>query len=263
MNPTLARNNMPSTKTSRPYVMSIAGFDPSAGAGLLADIKCFEQHEVYGFGICSALTVQTDAAFLKNNWLNASQIIDKLAPLLFRFDLSAVKIGLIKNIAVLLEVVAYLKKYQPEISIVIDPVLKASAGYEFHDWENGLKKLLPVLEQIDLITPNYPEMLTLGGKDSAFATAASWSKHCPVLLKGGHLEVNRGTDFLFIAGEVQELQPSAEKVYQKHGSGCVLSASITAYLAKGKTLTEACISAKKYTENFLNSNETLLGYHKL
>jgi len=250
-------------KTPRPYVMSIAGFDPTAGAGVLADIKCFEQHEVYGFGICTALTVQTDSDFLKNEWLSATQIIEQIAPLLSRFKVTAVKIGLIKGIAVLLEVIAYLKQHQPDIIIVMDPVLKASAGYEFHDWEDGFKQLLPVLKQIDLITPNYPEMTALGGKDEAFTTAKAWSSYCPVLLKGGHMENHRGTDFLFVMGGIHELKPKVDHVYQKHGSGCVLSASIIASMAHGNDLLAACKIAKRDTEQFLNSNETLLGYHKL
>lgn len=243
--------------------MSIAGFDPTGGAGLLGDIKCFEQHEVYGFGICSALTIQTDFDFFKNDWLDAGRIIDQMLPLLSHFPVAAVKIGLIKSIDVVLEVIACLKNQAPAIKIIMDPVLKASAGYTFHDWENGLEQLLPVLNQIDLITPNYTEMLNLGGQDEAFTTARNWSAYCPVLLKGGHMETNTGTDFLFENGLLHELKPASTKIYQKHGSGCVLSAAITAELAKTNTLLTACVQAKKYTAQFLNSNDTLLGYHKL
>src|SRR5690349_11279118 len=124
---------MTTTRKNRLYVLSIAGFDPSAGAGVLADVKCFEQHEVYGFGICSALTVQTDSDFIKNDWLDAAQIINQLAPLLAKFPIAACKIGLIKDRVVLLEVIAYLKLHIPSLKIVVDPVLKASSGYEFHD----------------------------------------------------------------------------------------------------------------------------------
>lgn len=254
---------MKTISAERPYVMSIAGFDPTAGAGLLADVKCFEQHGVYGFGICSALTIQTDHAFLKNDWLNAQQIIDQMTPLLHRFEISAVKIGLIKSITVLLEVIANLKKYAPNIRIVMDPVLKASAGYEFHDWEDGLRQLRPVLKQIDLITPNYPEMLSLGGKTEVFETATAWAAYCPVLLKGGHSATDVGTDYLFEHSQVHQLKPDVTHIHQKHGSGCVLSAAITAKLAQGLSLSEACIQAKKYAEQFLNSNNTLLGYHNL
>ncbi|MOA35845.1 Hydroxymethylpyrimidine/phosphomethylpyrimidine kinase [compost metagenome] len=141
--------------------------------------------------------------------------------------------------------------------------MKASAGYTFHDWENGLEQLLPVLKKIDLITPNYPEMLYLGRENEVFTTAKIWSAYCPVLLKGGHNTKNIGTDYLYVDDQVHELKPDIKTIYQKHGSGCVLSAAITATLAKGKELLEACILAKVNTEHFLNSNESLLGYHKL
>lgn len=251
------------TLAQRPYVMSIAGFDPSGGAGLLADIKCFEMQEVYGFGICTALTVQTDREFLKNDWLSATQIIDQIAPLISQFKISAVKIGLIKDLSVIMEVVTYLKETDQRMQIVMDPVLKASAGYAFHDWENGFNELQPVLEQIDLITPNFPEMMTLGGRREVFATAETWATHVPVLLKGGHAETNTGTDYLFANGKRYEMKPGDQPVYQKHGSGCVLSSAITAQLAKGASLQKACALAKKYVEQFLTSNTSLLGYHKL
>lgn len=246
---------------SRPYVMSIAGFDPSAGAGLLADIKCFEQLQVYGFGVCTALTVQTDSHFLKNQWLDAEQIIEQFALLLPKFEIRACKIGLIKNSRTLLEVLSYLRQHAPDIRIVLDPVLKASAGYAFHDWENALPKLEPALRQLDLITPNYTEMQRLAAQNEVLPAARRWAAYCPVLLKGGHLPENKGLDYLLENGQLHELQPDVEGVEEKHGSGCVLSAAITAQLAKGESLLDACLSAKRYTEKFLNSNKSLLGYH--
>lgn len=247
----------------RPYVMSLAGFDPSAGAGILADIKCFEHLQVYGFGVCTALTVQTDNEFLNSDWLDATRIIDQAAPLLHKFSVSACKIGLIQNLEVLLEVLAFLRLKSPEIKIVLDPVLRASAGYTFHDWGHGLLKLVPVLKQLDLITPNYLEMQTLAGPANLHTAAREWTACCPVLLKGGHSEKNTGTDYLFEGNELHELKPGVSSVYQKHGSGCVLSAAITAQLARGLSLYNACAAAKKYIEQFLNSNPSLLGYHQL
>jgi len=243
--------------------MSIAGFDPSAGAGLLADIKCFEQHEVYGFGVCSALTVQTDDEFLSNEWQTAQQIIDQAAPLLKKFRPSACKIGLIQNLEVLQQVLDFLKKQVPDLKIVLDPVLKASAGYDFHDWHDGLTRLIPVLKQLDLITPNYNEMKVLAGNLDVLVAANAWSAHCALLLKGGHSPLKPGTDCLFESGGYRKLKPLANHIEQKHGSGCVLSAAITARLAHGHTLAEACSLAKAYIEQFLNSNTSLLGYHKL
>jgi hydroxymethylpyrimidine/phosphomethylpyrimidine kinase len=252
--------------TDRPYVMSIAGFDPSAGAGVLADVKCFEQHDVYGFGVCSALTVQSDIAFYKTDWINANGIIEQLKPLLDKFDVKAAKIGLIRDIDVLLEVVEYLKQHG-SMQLVLDPVIRASAGYAFHDWSDALLRFQPVLGHLDLLTPNAEEMKSLGGtafvEDSIDVLAMEWAKYCPVLLKGGHIEEETGTDCLFLEKDRIKFRPEAPSVYQKHGSGCVLSASITANLGLGHSLPVACQKAKTYIETFLNSNHGLLGYHRL
>lgn len=245
---------------NRPYAISIAGFDPSAGAGVLADVKCFEQHQVYGFGICSALTIQTDTEFLKNDWLDSLQIIAQLEPLMARFKVTACKIGLIKDVSVLHEVVDFIKSKSPDLKIIIDPVLKSSSGYEFHDWANGIGVLAPVLKQIDLITPNYNEMLSLGGQ---IESISFWAQYCPVLLKGGHSPALKGTDYLYEGGNIHEFSPGVTDVHQKHGSGCVLSAAIAANVALGYPLKQACCNGKLYIEKFLNSNNTLLGYHSL
>ncbi|TKC05925.1 hydroxymethylpyrimidine/phosphomethylpyrimidine kinase [Pedobacter frigoris] len=249
----------------RPYVISIAGFDPSAGAGVLADIKCFEQHQVYGFGICSSLTIQNDTDFIKNQWISAQQIIAQLAPLLHKFDVTVCKIGLIENVKVLHQVITYLKQHNSNMKIVLDPVLAATGGFEFHDWHNGLTQLIPALKQINLITPNYQEFRKMANvaDEDVHNVASNWAKYCPVLLKGGHNVYAPGTDFLFEYSEFHTLNPTAEEVEQKHGSGCILSSSIAANLALGHSLRDACKLAKVYIEQFLNSNSTLLGYHSL
>jgi len=250
----------------RPYVISLAGFDPSAGAGVLADVKCFEQHHVYGFAICTAITVQNDMDFLSCEWRSAAGIIRELEPLVRKFNLVAAKVGLIRDEEVLLEVICYLKSCMPEIRIVFDPVLKASAGFSFHNWNDGLSRLRPVLTQLELICPNFEEMTVMGHRDTkAQDTARNWAQYCPVLLKGGHHPLYPGTDYLYLSGgqtsNVIVLRPEPGGIYEKHGSGCVLSAAVTANLALGHGLPTACRLAKSYTAAFLKSNETLLGYH--
>lgn len=253
----------------RPYVISIAGFDPTAGAGVLSDLKCFEALGVYGFGICSALTVQTDSEFLKNDWLDAGQIIGQFQPLMKKFPVGLAKIGLIKDLDTLEEVCLVLKSLNPEIKIVLDPILKASAGYKFHEWNLAPEKLNKVLKQLYLITPNFQEMESLaGGQESDEAgrpdvhqLCRSWSETCAVLLKGGHNPDAPGTDYLYRKKGQMELKPGVSEIFQKHGSGCVLSAAITAALARGNSMEESCLQGKKYIEHFLNSNTSLLGYH--
>ncbi|OQP38809.1 hydroxymethylpyrimidine/phosphomethylpyrimidine kinase [Niastella yeongjuensis] len=247
-------------QTERPNVLTIAGFDPSGGAGLLADCKTFEQHEVYGFGVATAWTVQTDDRFLNIHWLSAEQIIEQLQPLMNKYVVSACKIGIIDSLDTLVDVIAFLKENSPEVQIVWDPVLKASAGYDFHAVET-FHDLDAVLASLTLVTPNYNELQQLQSITGEALVKNDQAVYCPVLLKGGHRPDAQGTDTLYEPAGQTIIEPGVEKVFPKHGSGCVLSAAITARLAQGATVAAACRSAKQYVETFLNSNQSLLGYH--
>ncbi|THU39717.1 hydroxymethylpyrimidine/phosphomethylpyrimidine kinase [Niastella caeni] len=246
----------------RPYVLSIAGFDPSGGAGVLADCKTFEQHAVYGFGVCSALTAQTDDSFVNVNWISAEQIIEQLEPLLKKFVVPACKIGIIESPDTLIAVIRCMKEYNPGIQIVWDPVLKASAGYDFHAI-NIFHSLEAILSTVTLVTPNYNELQHLQTITNDVLIKDDRSVFCSVLLKGGHRLDALGTDTLYETGGNTIIEAGVDKVYPKHGSGCVLAAAITARLAQGHSLQEACRMAKQYVETFLNSNQSLLGYHSI
>ena len=246
----------------RPYVLTIAGFDPSGGAGVLADCKTFEQHGVYGFGVCTALTVQTDDSFLNMHWLSAEQIIEQLQPLVSKFVVSACKIGIINSPETLLTVIRFLKDYNPAIRIVWDPVLKASAGFEFHE-VNTFRNLEEILTEVTLLTPNYNELQQLQLITGEKLIKDDHAVFCPVLLKGGHRPDALGTDTLYEPGGFTVIEAGVDKVFPKHGSGCVLSAAIAARLATGQPLKKCCKLAKQYVETFLNSNQSLLGYHSV
>ncbi|QEK51238.1 hydroxymethylpyrimidine/phosphomethylpyrimidine kinase [Pedobacter aquae] len=248
--------------TTRPYVLSIAGLDPSAGAGLIADCKVFEQLKVYGFGVSSAITVQDEANVYELNWLDENQIMKQLEPLVATYPIQACKIGIVKDIDLLLQIVDFLKDKLPHIKIIVDPVLKSSSGFDFmsYDGEQSWKKLL---SKVELITPNYLEMKILSQNKEVLEATKEWARYGNILLKGGHHTEHLGIDFLFTNQEVKRFMPSETLVYPKHGSGCVLSAAITSYLALGFCLTESCDLAKTYTEQFLNSEKGLLGYHHL
>lgn len=260
---------------NRPNVLSIAGFDPSAGAGVLADVKTFEQCGVYGMGVISALTYQNDITFDRVEWLSLQQIISQIDVLQQRFQFDYIKIGLIENLNVLNKLVDYLTQHptsniycQPEPvegqhpKIIFDPILKASTGFEFHNSIN--KNLLEkICSQLYLITPNIPEALQLGDTTSAIESCNYLSSFCNVYLKGGHSEESKGKD-IFLKKETKQqivFDTYSSEAHPKHGSGCVLSSAITAFLAKGLSLEEACSEAKKYITSFLSSTETLLGYH--
>ncbi|SDM38368.1 hydroxymethylpyrimidine/phosphomethylpyrimidine kinase [Siphonobacter aquaeclarae] len=242
----------------RPYALSIAGLDPSAGAGLLADVKTFETCRVYGLGVCTALTVQHDSRFDSVDWVAFPQIQAQSALLLERYPVSVIKIGLIESYEVLDRLVSWLAANWPAITLIWDPILKASAGFAFHDGTPAHS-----LDALSLITPNMPESIQLSGHSDAREGALMLSTHCPVYLKGGHAggEVFI-TDRLYQKGTetahyTSPFLPSGEK----HGSGCVVSSAIAAGLALGRSLPEACAFAKEYTGQFLGSTPTLLGFH--
>jgi hydroxymethylpyrimidine/phosphomethylpyrimidine kinase len=256
-------NKQQTTTPKRPNILSIAGFDPTGGAGLLADIKTFEANKVSGFGVMSALTFQNDIEFEKVEWLTLEKIIDQILVLQKRFQFEYIKIGLIENLDILHQLILHLNSNISNPQIIWDPILKASAGFNFHDKIERLK-LEEICKNIFLITPNFEEIKTLTGEQDEKKAAKDLSKFCHVFLKGGHNENDLGRDFLFTTDGKEFSFRAKQKIeFGKHGSGCVLSSAITANLAKEFNLHRACLRAKQYTAKFLNSNKNLLGYHKI
>jgi hydroxymethylpyrimidine/phosphomethylpyrimidine kinase len=246
------------------FVLSIAGFDPSAGAGILADIKTFQAHQVYGLGVVSALTFQNDIEFENVKWIETADIVKQIALLQKRFDFTVVKMGLIKNLDTLTDVVHYLIHTQKNCRIIWDPIVKASAGFQFHQ-NFDMEKLHTVLKKIYLITPNTHEVKFLSNETDALNAARKLSDHCHVLLKGGHADAEKGVDYLFAENQSDAfcIHPSLNdtEISPKHGSGCVLSSSLASFLTLGYPLHIACEKAKRYTEKFLASTTELTGIH--
>ena len=248
------------THQYRPYVLSIAGFDPSAGAGLLADIKTFEENSVYGLGVVSALTWQNDISFEKVEWVDIDKITGQVEVLLKRFEIKYIKIGLIESFDVLEKLIEYLKGRIKDPVIIFDPILKASAGFTFHN--KPQKYLAEVLQNIYCITPNIPEAQQLFGAEDLQATLEDNSELVNIYLKGGHGDESSVLDMLFTSDHTYAFSNDRLPKGEKHGSGCVLSSALTAQLALGNALPLAAELANAYTYRFLASNETLLGYHK-
>jgi hydroxymethylpyrimidine/phosphomethylpyrimidine kinase len=244
----------------RPCVLSFAGFDPSAGAGILADIKTFEAIGCYGLGICSGLTVQNDIHFEKVEWTPLELMEAQFNLLKDRFKIACVKIGLIENVESLKKVLGFLKRHDQNIKIICDPILKASAGFDFKQEWHG-ESLRIICESLCLLTPNRDEIKILMPEMEEEQGAEELSIHCAVLLKGGHLNGPDATDLLF-ENKIRT-KYAAKKILNgaKHGSGCVLSAAIAGFLAQGNTLQEACQLGRNYMNAYLSSTTNLLGYH--
>lgn len=247
--------------TNRPFVLSIAGFDPSGGAGVLADVKTFEQHQVYGLAIATGNTIQTENSFQNIQWTEISFVLDSISVLFQNYTIKAVKIGIVPSITYLKSLVEAIRKHSTAVKIVWDTVLKSTTDFEFTTLENQ-SAVLEILKQVDVITPNYEEIKCINPSlEAPEIVALHLSEYCAIVLKGGHHPVQKGFDYLFVDGKQTVLHPLVSDVTQKHGSGCVLSSSITAHIALGNDLQMACHKAKRYIEHYLQSNPTLLGYH--
>lgn len=244
----------------RTYVLSIAGFDPSGGAGILADIKTFEANKVCGMGAISAVTFQNDIEFDSLKWIEADDILKQVLLLKRRFDFNFIKIGLIKDLETLEFVISNLKSQISNLKFVWDPIISASAGFEFHE-KFEKEKLFSVLKKCYLATPNTDEIKFLTGIANPMEAASDLSNYCNVLLKGGHNKEEPGVDYLFMKNKIEKIVPTEKDIFPKHGSGCVLSSAITANLALGNDLISACRNAKKYVEKYLSSSPSLLGVH--
>ncbi|BDS11818.1 hydroxymethylpyrimidine/phosphomethylpyrimidine kinase [Aureispira anguillae] len=252
---------MQKNTSNRPYALSIAGFDPSGGAGLVADAKTMEAQGVYGLTVATAITVQHESVFRRVDWVDQDLIKAQISILFQEYPIHFCKIGLIQNWEVLAAITKHLLRLNPSLKIVVDPIFRASAGFNFHE-EVSLETLKQWLSNVYLLTPNAQELKKIGTEGQALmAVAKALADYCNVLYKGGHNEVQKGTDFLLEDNTIHTLAPQQKVYYEKHGSGCVLSAAIVANLALGYDLLEACQQAKSYITAFLNSNNTLLGYH--
>jgi hydroxymethylpyrimidine/phosphomethylpyrimidine kinase len=249
-------------KYKRPIVLSIAGFDPTGGAGVLADAKVFEQHGCLGMAVLTGNTNQTETIFISVDWFDKQTIMNQLIPILKSYEISAVKIGIVENLETLWEILTLVKTSFPATSIVWDPVLSASSGFVLHaSWNE--ESLNRILEMIDLMTPNVTEVKRITGIQDEIEAAFQLAQSTHVLLKGGHSSLRLGVDLLFEGGVPREIPSKLdpEMCFSKHGSGCILSAAIASNLAHGKPLFEACQDAKQYIEKRLSSNEHLLAYH--
>ncbi|GIV30355.1 MAG: hydroxymethylpyrimidine/phosphomethylpyrimidine kinase [Vicingaceae bacterium] len=247
---------------SRPAVLSIAGFDPSAGAGIAADIKTFESLKTKGLAVATCITYQHEDQFFGFEPLDNKIIFNQLTPLLQRYQPAWVKIGMTASFEQLNAIVSFLKKHNENINIIWDPVFRPTFGSDV--WPE-IKLDLNRLKQFYLITPNLEEVKLLSG-ENGIDGAKLLSQHTRVLLKGGHAEgENKGRDFLVVdgGGKVYPFKPKKIRGYEKHGTGCVLSSAITAHLARKFPLIKAVLRSRDYLARFMDTTIDRWGYHKL
>ncbi|MDR0765455.1 MAG: thiamine phosphate synthase, partial [Odoribacteraceae bacterium] len=240
-----------------PPVLTIAGLDPTAGAGLSSDIKTIEHCKARGLGACSAITFQNQHAYLGTTWVAPGEITRQCDALLDEFTPRVVKIGLVEDSRALLAIARYLRERLPAARVIWDPILSASAGHPFHE---RVERLEEIMELVDLVTPNADELPRLFGSDrEEVLRDICRARRVAILRKGGHDDGTRVTDRLLLPDGNAYAWSVPRAPGSKHGTGCVLSAAIAALLARGYALADACREAQRHVARFILSNPTPLG----
>jgi len=243
-----ANNNH--TNPTPPILLTIAGFDPSCGAGTAADLKTFAAHGCYGVAAITSLTVQNTQGVEDVQNTPTATLRAQLEVLAKDSEIAAVKIGMLGNRGNAAVVAEFLDAHK-FAHVVHDPVMKSSTGTELLD-AAGVKFIATeLLKRCSVITPNVPEAEALTGltiKDIADMEAAARKivemGARAVIVKGGHME--RAVDVLFDGAEVVQLAGDRPKEETLHGTGCTFAAAIAAQLASGRSLVEAATLAKAY-----------------
>ena len=242
----------------RPYVLAIGGFDPSGGAGVLADIKTMEALQVQGLAVLSARTIQTEEHFFECVWERLSQVFSTVKILVERYPIRAIKIGIMPSSVPLMRLIRYLHELLPNTPLVIDPVMHPSTS-DYAFVSTITFNFLKLLRPIDLLTPNGIEFQEL---IQPLFHRGEYTFDTNILVTGGHsvLDTNSVTDVLYTPNGKYELQVPRQEG-SKHGTGCVYSSAVTSHLALGFNLFDACERAQQYVARYIASSPTLLGCH--
>jgi hydroxymethylpyrimidine/phosphomethylpyrimidine kinase len=239
--------------TRIPNVLSIAGSDPSGGAGIQADLKTFAAHGTYGMAVITALTAQNTRGVTGVEMVPAAFVAQQIDTLFADVRVDAVKIGMLGTAEIVRAVAAALERHRPHW-VVLDPVMVSKSGARLlrEDAVAALReRLLPLA---DVITPNLPEAGDLLGeevlerREAMPALAARLAALGPrvVLLKGGHLPGDASPDYLATAEGGHWLEGARIATRHTHGTGCTLSSAIAARLALGHGLLRAVRGAKAW-----------------
>ena len=231
--------------------LSIAGTDPTGGAGLHADLKTFEAHGVYGMGAITAIVAQNTLGVTAVEPASAAIVRAQLDAVFVDIAPDAVKIGMLPNADAIAAVAGALFVWKAR-NVVIDTVMVSSSGHRLLDAgaEQDLVRALFPLARV--ITPNIPEAEVLTGiaitsRDDMIAAAQALSAltDAAILLKGGHL-ADRADDLLLLDGNASWFSAPRVDTRHTHGTGCTLSAAIASNLALGLSVPEAVARAKAY-----------------
>lgn len=238
----------------RPCVLTIAGSDSSAGAGIQADIKAISATGGYAATVITGITAQNTLGVQASHPLPAKVVKQQLVSVFSDLNITVVKIGAVFAKEIINIITTSLRHFKPKF-VVIDPVLFSKNGHPLCDEVTRLslqKKLFPLAS---LITPNIPEAekmvnhsITDSSTQKAVAKFLGNKFKINVLVKGGHLSHSKSSDILYKFAEntFYWFHANRIKTNNTHGTGCSLSSAIASNLSQGYTLEQSIQAAKKY-----------------
>lgn len=242
------------------HILSIAGSDPSSGAGIQGDLKTYSTLGAYGLTVVTAITSQNTSEFSNVEEISASMIKDQLESVLSDFKIDVIKIGMVYSPSVIQAIYSKLKG--KKIPIVLDPVFESTTGGILLQ-KNALSDFKRMLVPLAfVITPNIMEAERLSGirirtRNDVRRTAAKIRQMGAknIVIKGGHLNGNTATDYVLEGSRFYAI--SGKRIQSTpHGGGCSFSASLAVSLAKGRTLRDSVKFAKEFTvESIKNSQK--------
>jgi hydroxymethylpyrimidine/phosphomethylpyrimidine kinase len=248
-------------------VLTIAGFDPSSGAGVTADLMVFAAHGLFGTSCITGLTVQSTMGVRSTMAVSAEVVRATLDCLAGDLPPAGIKIGMLTtsgNVAVVAEFLSALRGEEGRVPVVLDPVLRSSSGRELLDAEGVAAMRESLLPLVDWVTPNLEELGVLTGRsvrrrddmpDAALALQEmGWELN--VLVTGGHLNP---PDDLMVAAKGGMLWLTGEQVVSRstHGTGCAFSSALLSRLMLGDGASDAAVAAKRYVAEAIRTAETM------
>jgi hydroxymethylpyrimidine/phosphomethylpyrimidine kinase len=254
----------------RPNILSIAGFDPTSGAGVTADVKTAAAMDCYAVSCITALTVQSTQGVFQVIPVSPEVVRETLHRLAEDVEIAAVRIGML-GAAEVAKVVAKFFHQHPHPNLVVDPVLRASSGAALID-EEGVETIRKLMPHCRIVTPNWQEAIELAGfTHEEIPLPKSWEAALPnlrtiaaeihnfgaeaVVITGGHLpESNDYLSLLEVGGTVEQVFAGGRLDSKAtHGTGCAFATALACELAHGKPLPLAVAGAKEYVRKAIRS----------
>jgi len=234
-------------------LLSVAGYDPTSGAGVLLDLRVFNHLRFQGMAVLTAITSQNTKQVKTLHCVPAELIRHQYKALSEDVSISGIKVGMVgcgENI----EVIKKILSRSPNIPKVIDPVFKSSSGKWLLEKQSIHRYMDAISGKASILTPNMDEASLIARKKiksiedmTEAAKIISRLTKTPCLIKGGHLP-GRTVDILYDGDKFHFFEKNKLKK-RVHGTGCFLSSSLLCYLAKGKSLEKACLLASELTHN--------------